>query len=294
LSLQDILGKSVSDFFRDRGVALLDAIIAAIALGLFALVYKRISKATFLIRYSLRMRLIAAIGILAVAAFGGCLLHTNSNVLLAFVFIGFGLLVQWILRDLSRVGITNAFETTRQGVSAEASLKEVKGNLVFLGIGAKKLTEKPEFDEMLKRCQAANGHVKFLLSHPENEALEDLAKQNGHHDLSYRSRVKESIRDIHARAMAAGVNFEIRLYNLKQKIALPHFRLMFIDERLCIFSQVFWNKSEGLDNPQLILRRNKDQAQSSLYQGYYNYFDDLWELDTTIKVDTVMLNSWAA
>src|SRR3546814_17571332 len=52
---------------------------------------------------------------------------------------------------LSNVGITNAFATTRQGVSAEDSLRQIKRDLVFLGIGAKKLTDSVEFDAMLAR-----------------------------------------------------------------------------------------------------------------------------------------------
>src|SRR3546814_15428507 len=102
--------------------------------------------------------------------------------------------------------------------------------------------------------------------------------------LSYRSRVKESIREIFKRATEAGVDFEVRLYHLNQEIALPHFRLMFIDDRLCVFSQLLWSAGEGLDNPQLVLRRNEDSAGSSLYKGYRDYFEALWELDTTAHV----------
>lgn len=292
MTIANALGEPVSQFFRERGYALIDTLLGALVLFILALIYRRLSKLTLLVRYSLQARLTSGVAILALCALAGVLRHTNSNVVLLFSFIGFALLVHWILRDVSRVGITNAFETTKQGVSAEASLKEVMKDMEFLGIGASKLTGCPEFDYMLQRCAAAKGHLKFLLSHPDNEELENLARQNRHHDKSYRSRVRESIREIHTRATAANVSFEIRLYNLKQKIALPHFRLMFIDGRLCIFSQVFWSENEGLDNPQLILRSNQSSAASSLYNGYHTYFDDLWELDTTEKVDSAMLESW--
>lgn len=294
MSLEDIIGKPWSEFLRDRGFALFDAVVAAALLAILVFAYRKISKATFLVRYSLRARLTVALLILATLCLAGFFLKANAVVLLVFAFGSFGLLVNWVLRDLSKVGITNAFETTRQGVSAKASLEEVKRDLVFLGIGAKKLTETPEFDAMLRRCRSAGGSLKFLLSSPQNTALEEIAKQNGRDDLSYRSRVKESIREIFTRAAASGVNFEVRIYDLKQKISLPHFRLMFIDDRLCIFSQLVWSESEGLDNPQLVLRRNESSAGSSLYQGYRSYFDDLWELDTTLKVTQSMLDSWPA
>jgi hypothetical protein len=294
LNVQDVPGTPLPDFFRDRGFALLDALVAAAVIAVLALIYQRLSKSTFLVRYSLRTRLTAALGVLALAALGGHLLRASPTVILISTFVGFALLVQWILRDLSNVGIMNAFETTEQGVSAEASLKEVQRELTFLGIGASKLTATAEFDKMLARCRAANGKLRFLLSHPENTALEGLATQNRRHSFSYRSRVKESIREIFTRATAAGVDFEVRLYNLNQKIALPHFRLVFIDDRLCIFSQVYWSDKEGLDNPQLILRRDKNKAGSSLYQGYRDYFEDLWDLDSTKKVDQATLSSWPA
>src|SRR3546814_4197365 len=63
---------------------------------------------------------------------------------------------------------------------------------------------------MLARCAASNGHAKFLLSSPQNPALEELARRNKRDDLSYRSRVKESIREIFKRATEAGVDFEVR------------------------------------------------------------------------------------
>ncbi|MBS1004368.1 hypothetical protein [Acetobacter thailandicus] len=292
MGLESIIGKPIADFLTNRESGLLDNIAWMIILSLFSFIYKRFSKSTFLARYSLWARLISAILIIGVFVVFGFIFKANSTALLVFVFVGFGLASWWVLKDISKVGITNAFETTKQGISAEASLKEVTKELTFLGVGAKKLTESREFDAMLKRCKNAGGSVKFLLSHPENTALENLATQNGRDNFSYRSRVKESIREIHTRATRIGVPCEIRLYDLQQKIALPHFRLMFIDKRLCIFSQVVWNSNEGLDNPQLILCPNKNNAHSSLYQGYYEYFNDLWDLNTTKKVDGVLLDKW--
>lgn len=294
MNIQEIVGTPLPDFFRDRGFALFDAVFATIVIAVLIYVGKRVSRARFLANYSLRARLIVAIGLLAILCAAGVLLNFSAVVLLVFVFATFAILVFWVLRDLSSVGITNAFATTRQGVSAEDSLRLVKHDLAFLGIGAKKLTATDEFDAMLRRCTEAGGSLKFLLSSPENTALEELARRNGRDDLSYRSRVKESIREIFKRATAAGAAFEVRLYDLNQEIALPHFRLMFIDDRLCVFSQLVWSGGEGLDNPQLILRRNDSSAGSSLYKGYWDYFETLWELDTTIVVTPELIAGWPA
>jgi hypothetical protein len=294
VNIHDFAGKPLPEFIRDRSFALLDALVAGLVMALLIYLARRFSRAKILIRYSLRAKLIVCLMVLGILCLIGVLLKVNTIVLLAFTFLSFALIVFWILKDLSRVGITNAFETTRQGVSAADTLKQVKRELVFLGIGAKKLTDTPEFDSMLRRCKAANGSLKFLLSSPENQALEEMAKQNQHNNLAYRSRVKESIREIFTRATSYGVNFEVRLYNLKQEISLPHFRLAFIDGKLCIFSQLLWSEGEGLDNPQLVLRVNENSAGSSLYQGYRDYFDDLWELDTTVPVTQAVIDSWPA
>src|SRR3546814_4040564 len=63
--------------------------------------------------------------------------------------------------------------------------------------------------------------AKFLLSSPQNPALEELARRNKRDDLSYRSRVKESIREIFKRATEAGVDFEVRLYTSTKKSRCP-------------------------------------------------------------------------
>jgi Ca2+/Na+ antiporter len=294
VNIHDFTGKPLPDFLRDRGFALFDALFAAAVMAVLIFVVKRLSRAKLLVRYSLRTKLLFCVLLLAIVCGVSVLFKVNALVLLVLSFLAFALLIYWLMNDLTRVGIANAFETTRKGVSAADSLKLVKRDLVFLGIGAKKLTETTEFDEMLARCKAAHGQVRFLLSNPENEALEELARQNGRNDLSYRSRVKESIREIFTRATSSGVDFEVRLYDLKQKVSLPRFRLVFIDGQLCVFSQLRWSEGEGLDNPQLILRSNGSSAESSLYKGYRDYFDDLWDLDTTVKVTPEVINSWPA
>lgn len=294
MNIHDIIGKPLPEFLRDRGFAFFDAAIYALVMAALIYLGRRFSRANFLVKYSLRARLMSAISVLAMLCLAGVLLSFNPVVLLCFAFLAFALLVFWVLKDLSRVGITNAFETTKQGVSAADSLRLVKSELDFLGIGAKKLVDSSEFDAMVRRCQSAGGGLRFLLSNPDNPALEEMARRNGRHDLAYRSRVRESIREIINRANTAGANFEVRLYNLDQEIALPHFRLMFIDKKICIFSQLFWSPSEGLDNPQLVLLRNKNSAGSSLYQGYREYFDALWNLDGTVEVTPEMMAGWPA
>jgi lipase chaperone LimK len=44
----------------------------------------------------------------------------------------------------------------------------------------------------------------------------------------------------------------------------------------------------------MILKRNPDSASSSLYQGYLEYFEDLWNLETTKRVDAASVAAWPA
>lgn len=292
MNAQQVISNSSVQFLQERGLSIIDDALGIVIFAIVGLVYRWFSKKTFLVRYSFQTKLAAALIVITIACFTALILKLSPVVILASVLVGFAFVIFWTLSDVAKVGITNAYLTTRQGISAEASLKQVRKDLSFLGIGAKKLTDSQEFEKMLQRCKDSGGTVRFLLSHPDNKALEEVAKRNDRDDLSYRSRVKESIREIFSKASKSGVNFEVRTYDLNQKIALPHFRLMFIDDKICIFSQVFWSKGEGLDNPQLILTRSKGAMEGSLFWGYRQYFADLWGHTDTKPVDQSVLDSW--
>src|SRR3546814_14574217 len=107
-------------------MALLDAIFAAVVMTSLIFLVGRSSRARFIVNYSLRARLMVGIAVIALVCGGGLLLHVGPVILLAFALIAIALLIFWVLRDLSNVGITNAFATTRQGVSAEDSLRQIK------------------------------------------------------------------------------------------------------------------------------------------------------------------------
>jgi hypothetical protein len=293
VNIHELIGEPIPEFLRGRVLAFFDAVTYPLLTGALVWVASRFSRAKFLVHYSLRARLLIMVAGLAILSGTGWALNVSPTVLLCVSFIAFALLVCRVMRDLTAVGITNAFETTKDGVSAADTLKQVKRDLVFLGIGAKKLTDAPEFDAMVERCQKGGGRLRFLLSDPENAALKEMARRNGRNDLSYQSRVRDSIREIFTRA-GSKVNLEVRLYHFDREIALPHFRLMFIDDRLCVFSQLVWTAGEGLDNPQLVLRRDEKSAGSSLYQGYRDYFEALWNLDTTVQVTPKLIEGWPA
>src|SRR3546814_11125272 len=123
MNIHDIMGKSTPDFLRDRGFALFDAIFAAVVMTGLIFLVGRISRARFLVNYSLRARLMVGIAVIALVCGGGLLLHVGPVILLAFALIAIALLILWVLPALSNVGITNAFATPRQGGIGRASVR---------------------------------------------------------------------------------------------------------------------------------------------------------------------------
>lgn len=273
-----MVGNTLSDFAQGRFNGLLNSGQWWLLTLVVTAIYSWLSPKLFVGRFSLRTRLtVGAILIGIIAAVGSYYLGVTPWIA-ALVTVANIVLTQAVLKKLSSVGILNAFPKTSSGISAKNSLERVKKSVDFLGIGAKKLTDNAEeFEAMLKRCKDANGSVRFLLSDPENFALEKIASQNDRDKSTYKSRVKEGIKEAFHQSQRIGVKFELRLYNLDQKFPLPPFRLMFVDSSFCIFSYVKWNSKEGLDNPQLVLRDGITNNEHSLYSAFHDYYESIWE-----------------
>ena len=279
-------------FWENRTLAFADnTLFWLFSLAVLA-VFARWGSRPFLPLLSLRTRITLVLLSVTGMALGSIAWGLNPLIALAVWAIILLVGIQAILANLSRVGLMNAFATTRAGLTPEGSLKLVHSELAFLGIGGGKLTVSAEFAKALRRCADAGGQVRFLLSDPENPSLERLAKQNLRDDASYRGRVRESIREIIHKGGLAGVPCEVRIYRLENKLELPHFRLMFIDNSMCLFSHLVWNDAEGWDNPQLVLRKDTKKKPNSLYLGYQTYFEDLWNSTSVEAVTPEMLAAW--
>ena len=291
----ELLNQTAPGLANDVLANVIAHIFLLLLMGLIAWLGTKLRTVAILSRFSLRTRITTGLVVTTILSMTAMWwFQSNAYYCMAISFISMLAIVQLLLSDLSRVGILNAFSTTTGGIRPEVSLKMVHTEMAFLGIGAKKLIDRPEFDSALQRCKNNGGAVKFLLSDPENPALERLAKGNSQEVSTYRSRVRESIKQIKYKADILGLSCEIKIYNLDNELALPHFRLMFIDRQFCLFSHLVWNPSEGWDNPQMILRKTKKQTQSSLYMGYEIYFNDLWKSDRARVVDDKLLDSWAS
>lgn len=282
----------LTDLAMGSGKALFEEVIKVVAFAAASALAVRLGLNRFFVARSYRFRVGLVFALISLAGGVAVYFAVPPWLILAFLVIAFGASCYVLLGSLSSLGLLAAFPTTSKGVSATDSLKMVKSSLMFLGTGGNKPTDSDEFDAMLVRVKSATGSIRFLVSNPDNPALRDMSAQNGNHDLTYQGRVKESIRTTFTKAAALGVSCEIKLYSLDQVVALPHFRLLFADGSTCLFSQLVWNRAEGADNPQLVLRKDAAGQTGSLYLGYLRYFESLWTASSTIPVTKDLIDSW--
>ncbi|OGR00424.1 MAG: hypothetical protein A2511_10465 [Deltaproteobacteria bacterium RIFOXYD12_FULL_50_9] len=185
--------------------------------------------------------------------------------LIVFVFL-------W--RDLNQfraVGIYGADEKIKSGIDYKASLKLCQNSLSFLGIGASKLTEIIEFEQALERCSDDNP-VRFLLFEPTNEKLTEAAMRANRPVEEYRNIVLKSLQTIAQLKRNRNFNIEVRFYQ-----ATPIFRLMLIDDSLCLLSYNIFGKGDGSDFPQLhLIKSIGAQKEKSFYHPLNLYFEQQW------------------
>lgn len=198
----------------------------------------------------------------------------NPAVFFTVTTIVLGYVLRKEIWPLYRVGITGADIQVRTGINYEKALRLARNNLDFLGTGASKLTATgPVFEDALTRCHRAGRPVRFLLMHPDRgTALEKAANRAGVASGEYRRRVTQSLRQIAEITRRRSLNVEVRLYEEP-----PEFRLMFIDESLCLASFNVYGEGDGSQLPQLhVVRRTNQQDTRSFYYPLAEYFRELW------------------
>jgi hypothetical protein len=205
--------------------------------------------------------------------------------IVAACFLGF--VLRAIIKGYDDLGIGSAFRSTQLGVGFEESLGLASSSLDFLGIGGHKLTEKMEaFEAMMRRCAVGGKTVRLLLSHPDNPLLQTLAVRNDKVPNRYSRNVKDSLKRIARLKTDASLNIEVRFYPHQKHRDFQIFRLMFIDNSVCLWSWTVWDQSMGRDNPQVILlNRAEGGPERSAYHAFQDYFNRLWEDDSVIVAD---------
>ena len=185
----------------------------------------------------------------------------------------------WIIyRELDQfwsLGLVGADKEVRSGINYERALRMCSSSLDFLGIGAGKLrANQPTFEAALDRCNRPDRPIRFLLCRPTDAELRKIAKSAGHDAGTYQRGVIESLRALSHLRNDRERNIKVRLYD-----AFPVFRLMFINDRICLVSHYVLGKGgDGSEAPQLhIVKANTARDVESLYFAFQSYFERIWD-----------------
>jgi hypothetical protein len=192
-----------------------------------------------------------------------------SHLLWSF-FIILYLTLRW--KQFRNVGIYGVDLEIKKGIDYQKSLLLVNNKIKFLGIGASKLTDQRDaFKKALKNCVKENS-IKFLLCKPDHNLLLKAAKRFEKPLNTYKNNVINSLRYI-SDLKGTYENIEVRFYNDFQI-----FRMMFIDDSICLFSYNVMGEGDGSQLPQIHIVKHPKRDVNSLYYPLERYFDDLWKV----------------
>jgi hypothetical protein len=186
--------------------------------------------------------------------------------------------VIWVeLFQFWRIGLVGADKSMEKGLGFKQSLDLCTNSLDFLGISGSKLTsERPAFENAIARCNRDTRPIRLLLCNPGNHKLVEIARQAGKPDEEYQYTVRRSLQMIADLKLKRHRNIEVRFYE-----NLPLFRLMFIDDSLCLASHYVFGEGDGAQLPQLHVRKpapaSYQRDVETLYHPFRKYFDELWE-----------------
>ena len=199
-------------------------------------------------------------------------------VFVSLASLSLGLIFLHELRKFWRTGIYGADAKVVGGMSYAQSLQLCRNRLDFMGVGGAKLTALPEFEAAINRCQKSDQAVRFLLMNPDEPTLQDSARRQGQDAQEHQKRVRRSLESLARMVEERKLNIKVKFYNRKPKFHLHVFRLMFINEDLCLVSFNEFGKHEGRESPQLHVVRSPESIDSgNFYRAFEMYFQELWE-----------------
>jgi hypothetical protein len=207
---------------------------------------------------------------LVVAAMG-------SSVSAWFIFVSIIPLFVLLFNELNqfwKIGLVGADQQVTTGIDYVTALGMCQNSLDFLGIGAAKLVEhQKEFKDAIDRCNRSDRPVRLLLIQPNAPGLERIAKMAGRDPQAYRQTVTDSLRLISRLRNEDERNIQVRLYE-----DLPAFRLMFINDSICLMSYYVLGKGNGSNLPQLhVIKIEHARDVESMYYGFSAYFGKIWD-----------------
>jgi hypothetical protein len=178
------------------------------------------------------------------------------------------------LNQFWKIGLVGADKEVRTGIDYVSALSMCQNSLDFLGIGAGKLVQnQKEFKLAIDHCNREDRPVRLLLIDPTTPGLERIAKMAGKDPQAYRKGVIDSLRFIARLRNEEQKNIQVRLYKDFQA-----FRLMLINDSICLMSYYILGKGDGSNLPQLhIVKPSAARDVDSLYYGFSAYFGKIWD-----------------
>lgn len=204
--------------------------------------------------------------------------RTSAILLLVLTSWAQGYLIYKELDQFWSIGLAGADRQTRLGIEYEKSLEMCHSSFRFLGIGAGKLIGyRSAFEKAVDRCSRPGAPIRFLLCRPDNQELKKIALSAGKDELSFRNIVVQSLGELSRQKQARAKNIEVRLYD-----EFPTFRLMFINDEICLVSHYMLGKGgDGSDAPQIhVVKRSSSLDVESIFYGFDEYFQRMWERST--------------
>jgi hypothetical protein len=103
------------------------------------------------------------------------------------------------------------------------------------------------------------------------------AKQKNVNPKEYKKRVQESLERLASFKLDRGMNIEVRFYPSLANRDLQLFRMMFINDELCLLSYNVIGEGDGSQLPQLHLTNfTHTRNVESFYYPFREYFEKLW------------------
>jgi hypothetical protein len=184
-----------------------------------------------------------------------------------------------IIDIIEEMGITGA--TSRLSESKfepKQCMMQANRKLFFLGILGSKWVVVPhvraEFQSFLKRIQAQNGSVRFLLINPESEYFNRLKTLRD-------GAISDESLLIFKQLMKEFPCLNVRLYN-----EMPCFRLVFINDHILAISRYKFDKEGyfqskyGWEAPHIVI---DSTAPWSLYAAFELFYEQMWNRSKDLR-----------
>lgn len=182
------------------------------------------------------------------------------------------------LHRLNSVGVVDADLTVGSGVDYRQSLTLCQNRFDFLGVGASKLTSLPEFSQLVRRCNRTFRPIRLLLCDPDDLIIQIGASRENVNVEAKRQAIQHSLKLIAELKRTGNHNIEVRFYSGTDELAHPKFRLVFIDNSICLVSYRVWGFGDGSGLPQLrLMVHSNHREESSFYYPFREYFEALWK-----------------